>query len=203
MSTSACWGTRKCSHAWHRESVTRNLLTGAITVDDLPAATVAFIRKQAAAKGLDGDPLDGVTHGLRTDEDTMERLSSGPRTEHHTTEMLLSPQLLIISYRQGHDDRYDRVDPAARVGFHRLEQVEIVTPVADRPRRTLGTATHGVLSLASRQVGGLRRTTRTIPTGNAPEATTFRHALLAAVARAGGSADTAVTATDTPDGTDA
>ncbi|MHC1560171.1 hypothetical protein ACR9E3_14535 [Actinomycetospora sp. C-140] len=164
--------------------MTRNLLTGAITVEDLPAATAAFIRKQAAAKGLDGDPLDGVTHGLRTDEDSLERLSSGPRTEHHTTEMLLSPRLLIISYRQGHDDTYDRVDAAARVSFHRLDQLEVVTPVPDRPKRTLGTATLGVLSVESRMVGGPRRTTRNIPTGNAPEATTFREALLAAAERA-------------------
>ncbi|MDD7967689.1 hypothetical protein [Actinomycetospora lemnae] len=173
----------------HGGTVTRNLLTGAITVDDLPAATAAFIRTQGAKRGLDGDPLDGVTHGLRTDEDTHERLSSGPRVEHHTTEMLLGPTLLVIAYRQGHDDRYDRVDPAARVSFHRLDQLELVDPPAEKRGRTLGADAQGVLSLASRPVGGPpRRATRHIPTGNAPEAASFREALAAAVERARASA---------------
>jgi hypothetical protein len=159
----------------------RNLLAGAITVDDLPAATAAFVRRQAAARGYEGDPLDGVTHGLRTDEDTMERLRSGPRVEHHTTELLLSPELLVIAYRQGHDDRYDQVDPAARVSFHRLDQLE-VAPAATglRPRGT-GGVPQGVLALTSTALGTTRRTTRHVPTGNAPEVATFRAALEAAV----------------------
>jgi hypothetical protein len=161
----------------------RNLTCGAITVEDLPAATAAFIRRQAAERGLEGDPLAGVTQGLRTDEETFERLRTGPRVEHHTTEMLLTPELLIIAYRQGGDD-HPRVDPAARVSFHRLDQLEVVPPTAQQRQRTLGADTPGVLSLASTPVAGPRRTTRHIPTGNAPEATRFREGLTAAVERA-------------------
>lgn len=162
----------------------RNLTTRAVTVDDLPPATAAFVRAQAARRGLAGDPLAEVTHILRTDEETLTRLRSGPRVEHHTTEVLLTPELLIIAYRQGSDEGYLEVDPAARVSFHRLDQLELAAPPPGRTGARAATSfTRGVLSLESTPLGGARRTTRHLPTGDDPDATRFRDALRAALER--------------------
>ena len=95
-------------------------MSHAITVDDLPPSTAEFVRGQGRARGL-ADPLPAVTHGLRTDEETMNRESrGGPTSDRYVVEMLLTPDLLVISYRDGAVED----DPAAQVSFHRLYQVE-------------------------------------------------------------------------------
>ncbi|PVZ14727.1 hypothetical protein [Actinomycetospora cinnamomea] len=161
----------------------RNLTSGAVTVDDLPPVTVAFIRRQGTTRGLDRDPLAEVTHGLRVDEETMNRQRVGPRSQRHTTELLLTPELLIISYRQGSDDA-PHVDPAARVGFHRLDQLEVAVPAAGLQKRAPGAApAAGVVAVTSTPLGGTRRTTRHVASGIGPEVTRFWDALQTAVAR--------------------
>lgn len=164
----------------------RNLTSWAVTVDDLPPATAAFIRRRGAVHGLDRDPLAEVTHGLRVDEETMSRQRAGPRSERHTTELLLTPELLIVSYRQGDDDA-PHVDPAARVGFHRLDQLEVTVPAVGLQERAPGAAPpppQGVVSVTSTPLGGARRATRHITAGIGPEVTRFRDELRAAVEQA-------------------
>jgi hypothetical protein len=163
--------------------VARNLTSWAVTADDVPPATAAFIRRQGTTRGLDRDPLAEVTHGLRVDEETMARRPVGPRSERHTTEMLLTPELLIISYRQGTDDA-PHVDPNARVSFHRLDQVEVATPTVGLAKRAPGAAPtppQSVVSVTSTPLGGARRTTRHVAAGIGPEVTSFRRALQAAI----------------------
>lgn len=165
----------------------RNLLTRVVTVDDLPPATAAFIREQAAARGLERDPLPEVTHGLRTDEETLQRQRRGPSTVRHTWELLLTPELLIVSYREGGDDAAV-VDPAAKVGFHRLDQLELAAPPAALAAEAPGaraSAPKDALTLESTPLGGVRRAARHIPVGTSPEVTRFRAALLTAVQRRG------------------
>jgi hypothetical protein len=167
--------------------VARNLTSWTVTVDDVPPATAAFIRRQGTTRGLDRDPLAEVTHGLRVDEETMARRPVGPRSERHTTEMLLTPELLIISYRQGADDDAPHAGPEARVSFHRLDQLEVATPTVGLARRAPGAAStppQSVLSVTSTPLGGARRGTRHVAAGIGPEVTSFRAALNAAVDRA-------------------
>jgi hypothetical protein len=166
--------------------VARNLTPWAVTADDVPPAMAAFIRHQGTTRGLDRDPLAEVTHGLRVDEETMSRRPVGPRSERHTTEMLLTPELLIISYRRGDDDAA-HVGPDARVSFHRLDQVEVATPTVGLAKRAPGAAPtppQSVVSVTSTPLGGARRTTRHVAAGIGPEVTRFRHALQAAIERA-------------------
>ncbi|CAA9266550.1 MAG: hypothetical protein AVDCRST_MAG54-2758 [uncultured Actinomycetospora sp.] len=164
----------------------RNLTSWAVTADDVPPATAAFIRRQGTTRGLDRDPLAEVTHGLRVDEETMARRPVGPRSERHTTEMLLTPELLIISYRQGVDDTALHVDPNARVSFHRLDQLEVAKPTVGLAKRAPGalpTPPQSVVSVTSTPLGGAQRTTRHVAAGIGPEVTRFREALDAAVER--------------------
>lgn len=165
----------------------RNLTSRAVTGDDVPPAMATFIRRQGTMRGLDRDPLAEVTHGLRVDEETMSRRPVGPRSERHTTEMLLTPELLIISYRRGADDDAPHVGPDARVSFHRLDQLEVATPTVGLAKRAPGAAPtppQSVVSVTSTPLGGARRTTRHVAAGISPEATSFRHALRAAIERA-------------------
>jgi hypothetical protein len=98
--------------------------------------------------------------------------------------MLLTPELLIIAYRRGRADGDVRGDPAARVGFHRLDQLELPDPPRGRAGlRTATSFTQGVLSVTSTALGGTRRATRHLPTGDDPAVTRFRAALHAAVER--------------------
>lgn len=164
----------------------RNLTSWAVTADDVPPATAAFIRRQGTTHGLDRDPLTEVTHGLRVDEETMARRPVGPRSERHTTEMLLTPELLIISYRQGADDAAEHVGPEARVSFHRVDQLEVARPTAGLQKRAPGAAPTpppSVVSVTSTPLGGVRRATRHVAAGIGPEVTRFRDALSAAVER--------------------
>ncbi len=165
----------------------RNLTPWAVTADDVPPAMAAFIRHQGTTRGLDRDPLAEVTHGLRVDEETMSRRPVGPRSERHTTEMLLTPELLIISYHRGVDDDAAHVGLDARVSFHRLDQVEVATPTVGLAKRAPGAAPtppQSVVSVTSTPLGGARRATRHVAAGIGPEVTRFRHALQAAIERA-------------------
>jgi hypothetical protein len=167
--------------------VARNLTSWAVTADDVPPAMARFIRHQGTTRGLDRDPLAEVTHGLRVDEETMARRPVGPRSERHTTEMLLTPELLIISYRQGVDDAAEHVGAEARVTFHRLDQLEVATPTVGLAKRAPGalpTPPQSVVSVTSTPLGGARRSTRHVAAGIGPEVTRFRTALQDAVERA-------------------
>jgi len=166
----------------------RNLTPRPLTVADLPPATAAFIRRQATTRGLDDDPLAAVTHGLRTDEDTLGPRPDGRglQTERHTVEVLLTPDLLIISYREGGDDDGAEVGPTARVSFHPLAGLELVTPPTGLQKRAPGSpaAPKDAMTVTSTPIGGTRRMTRHIPTGSGPDVTRFREAVLAAQERA-------------------
>lgn len=174
----------------HRDAVAaRNLTPRPLTVEELPPAMAAFIRTQAELRGLDRDPLPETTHGLRTDEETLGPRPGGRglQTERHTVEMLLTPELLIISYREGGDDGGERIGPTARVSFHRLAELEVATPPAGMKRRTHGSPPappKDALTVTSTPLGASRRTTRHVPTGSGPDVTRFREAVLAAQERA-------------------
>lgn len=154
-----------------------------IAVAHLPTATAAYIREQGAVRGLFRDPLTEVTHALRTDETTTRRrLFGGTRTSVRTVEMLLTPDLLVISYRDGAVE----VDPAAQVSFHRLHQVEFAPLPAELLERAGGASVAvpaGLMPLTSMPVGGTQRGSRMVPLGDGPDAARFRAALLAATER--------------------
>jgi len=162
----------------------RSLTSRAVTVQQLPPHTAAYIREQGAVRGLFRDPLAEVTHGLRTDEQTTKkRLFGGTRTKVRTVEMLLTPELLVVSYRDGGDDD---VDPAAQVGFHRLHQLEfsmLPAELLDRARGAPIETPNGLLPLTSTPVGGHSRSTRMVPMDSGPDAARFGDALFTAVDR--------------------
>ena len=167
----------------------RNLTPRPLAVEELPPAMAAFIRTQAELRGLDRDPLPETTHGLRTDEETLcpRPGGRGLQTERHTVEMLLTHELLIISYREGGDDSGERIGPTARVSFHRLAELEVATPPAGMQRRKHGdrpAPPKDALTVTSTPLGTTRRTTRHVPTGSGPDVTRFREAVLAAQERA-------------------
>ncbi|GAA4893533.1 hypothetical protein [Actinomycetospora straminea] len=164
----------------------RSTTSRAVTVRQLPPATAAFISEQGAVRGLFRDPLPEVTHALRTDEvTTRKRLFGGARTSVRTVEMLLTPDLLIVSYRDGSDGDA-RPDPAAQVSFHRLGQLEF----APLPSELLERAGHarvavpdGLMPLTSTPVGSTHRGSRMVPIGTGPDVARFRQALRDAVER--------------------
>ncbi|WP_433786992.1 hypothetical protein ACQPX6_09155 [Actinomycetospora sp. CA-101289] len=162
----------------------RSVTSRAVTVHQLPPHTAALVREQGAVVGLFRDPLPEVTHGLRSDEDTTKkRLFGGARTTRRTIEMLLTPELLIVAYRDGDDAE---VDPAAQVGFHRLHQLEfsmLPSELMDRARSAGVQVPDDVLPLTSTPVGGHTRGSRTVPMDGGPDAARFREALFAAVER--------------------
>ncbi|MEJ2865444.1 hypothetical protein [Actinomycetospora flava] len=162
----------------------RTTTSRAIAVGQLPAATAAFIREQGALRGLFRDPLVEVTHALRTDETTTKkRLFGGARTSVRTVEMLLTPDLLVVSYRDG---TTDAEDPAAQVSFHRLYQVEfspLPSELLDRAAGAKLAVPAGLMPLTSTPVGGTHRGSRMVPLGDGPDAARFREALLAATER--------------------
>lgn len=166
----------------------RNLTPRPLTVEELPAGTAMFIRTQAQLRGLGRDPLPQTTHGLRTDEETLGPRPGGRglQTERHTVEMLLTPELLIISYREGGDNG-EKPAPTARVSFHRLAELEVAIPPTGMQRRTHGSPPappKDAMTVTSTPLGTTRRTTRHVPTGSGPDVTRFRDAVLAAQERA-------------------
>ena len=135
------------------------------------------------------DPLPEVTHGLRSDEEkTKKRLFGGPRTTRHTVEMLLTPELLVVTDRDGDEGDHgdDEAEPAAQVGFHRLDQLDFAAVPAEVLARATGTAVavpEGLMPVTSTPVGSTRRATRYVPIGTGPDVAAFRAALTAAVER--------------------
>ncbi|GAA4928838.1 hypothetical protein EV188_101497 [Actinomycetospora succinea] len=162
----------------------RSTTSRAIAAGQLPAATAAFIREQGAVRGLFRDPLVEVTHALRTDETTTKRrLFGGTRTSVRTVEMLLTPDLLVVSYRDG---ARDGEDPAAQVSFHRLYQIEFAPLPSELLERAGGAKVAvpaGLMPLTSTPVGSTQRGSRMVPLGDGPDAARFREALLAATER--------------------
>jgi hypothetical protein len=163
----------------------RSVTSRAVTVHQLPPHTAESIREQGAVRGLFRDPLPEVTHGLRSDEDTTKkRLFGGARTTRRTVEMLLTPELLIVSYRDGDDAE---VDPAAQVSFHRLYQLEfsmLPAELLDRARGAGVQLPNDLLPLTSTPVGGHTRGSRMVPMDGSADSAHFREALFAAVERA-------------------
>ncbi|MEJ2885575.1 hypothetical protein [Actinomycetospora aeridis] len=161
----------------------RSTTSRAIAVGQLPAATAAFISEQGAVRGLFRDPLAEVTHALRTDETTTRRrLFGGAKTSVRTVEMLLTPDLLVVSYRDGTVDE----DLAAQVSFHRLNQIEFAplpSELLDRAAGAKLAVPAGLMPLTSTPVGSTQRGSRMVPLGDGPDAARFREALLAATER--------------------
>ncbi|MEJ2865434.1 hypothetical protein [Actinomycetospora flava] len=154
-------------------------MSHAIAVGDLPASTAEFVRGQGRARGL-ADPLAAVTHGLRTEEETMNRESrGGPTSQRFVVEMLLTPELLIVAHRQSDDAD---TDPGARVRFHRLDQVEIATDKGSEKAVTARLAMPAKsIPLTSRPLGGAKRATYQLPIAIDPDVQRFRDALAQAV----------------------
>ncbi|GAA4928904.1 hypothetical protein EV188_101486 [Actinomycetospora succinea] len=151
----------------------RNLMSHAITVDDLPPSTAEFVRGEGRARGL-ADVLADVTHGLRTDEETMNRESrGGPTSDRYVVEMLLTPELLIVAHRQSDDAE---TDPGARVRFHPLDQLEVTLPTAG-PRLAMPARS---IPVTSTPLGGARRATYQLPIAIDADVDRFREALLQA-----------------------
>ena len=157
-------------------------MSHAIVVDDLPPSTAEFVRGEGRARGL-ADPLPAVTHGLRTEEETMNRESrGGPTSQRFVVEMLLTPELLIVAHRQGDDAE---TDPGARVRFHRLDQVEIAPGTGSEKAATARLAMPArSIPVTSTPLGGARRATYQLPIAIDPDVQRFRDALTTAAARA-------------------
>ncbi|MDD7941668.1 hypothetical protein PHK61_24920 [Actinomycetospora lutea] len=159
----------------------RNLMSHAITVDDLPASTAEFVRGQGRARGL-ADPLGAVTHGLRTEEETMNRESrGGPTSQRFVVEMLLTPELLIVAHRQSDDAD---TDPGARVRFHRLDQVGLADTGSEKAVQARLAMPAKSIPVTSTPLGGAKRATYQLPIAIDPDVQRFRDALTAAVAQA-------------------
>lgn len=157
----------------------RNLMSRTITVDDLPPSTAELVRGQARARGV-ADPLPTVTHGLRTEELTMNRASrGGPTSDRHVVEMLLTPELLVVAHRRSDDAG---TDPGARVRFHALDQVEIATGFGSAKAATARLAMPAMsIPVTSRPLGAARRATYHLPIAIDPDVQRFRDALEHAV----------------------
>lgn len=152
-------------------------MSQAITVADLPPSFAALVSGQGRRLGLD-DPLPAVTHGLRTDEETMERRSRrGPTSSRHVVEMLLTPELLVVVHRDSDDAE---TDPGARVRFHRLDQLEVTDRGSERARTARMAMPTAAIPVTSTPVGGAKRATYQLPIAIDPAVQRFRDALVAA-----------------------
>jgi hypothetical protein len=156
----------------------RTITSRAVTVPDLPPATAELVRAQAAAQGLAHDPLPDVTHGLRAHEETTKRRLFGTRTVQRTTDLLLTPELLVL---------VDHDEPAGvRVGFHRLDQLDFSAAPAELLAKATGMPVdvpRDLLPMTSTPLGDTRRATRYVRVGTGPDVAAFRAALTAAVDR--------------------
>ncbi|MHC1559605.1 hypothetical protein ACR9E3_11645 [Actinomycetospora sp. C-140] len=136
-----------------------------IGVHSLPIAVISLIREQAQQRGLVRDPLPEVTHAVRTDVvASAGRFFGRGRARHTFTEMLLTPDVLVVVDR---DPERDGVDPDLQLAFHRLHQLEVTT------------TTEG-LGLLSTPVGSTERGSRVVPAEGGPEMTRFHQALVEA-----------------------
>jgi len=155
----------------------RNLSSRVIGVHGLPTPTISLIQEQAQVRGLFRDPLPEVTHGLRTDEVIgAGRWFGRGRTRRHAVELLLTPDVLVVSDR---DPDHDGLDPDAQVTFHRLHQLEVTPTAGGEPG----------LTLLSTPVGSTERGARAVATDGGPETARFLEALVGAARRCRGNAD--------------
>ncbi|PVZ15010.1 hypothetical protein [Actinomycetospora cinnamomea] len=155
----------------------RNLSSRVIGVHGLPAPVISLIQEQAEARGLYRDPLPHVTHGLRTDEVVSAGRRFGrARPRRHATELLLTPDVLVVSDR---DPDRDGADPDAQVTFHHLHQIEVTAAGEGQAGATL----------LSTPVGSTERSTYAVPSDGGPETVRFLEALVDAAAQARGTAD--------------
>lgn len=155
----------------------RNLSSRVIGVHGLPAPVISLIQEQAEVRGLYRDPLPHVTHGLRTDEVVSAGRRFGrSRPRRHATELLLTPDVLVVGDR---DPDRDGPDPDAQVTFHRLHQLEVTRAGDGQPG----------LTLLSTPVGSTERSARVVPSDGGPETDRFLEALVDAVERSRRTAD--------------
>jgi hypothetical protein len=143
-----------------------------IGVHSLPMAVISLIKDQAVARGLVRDPLPEVTHAVRTDVAAGSgRWFGRGRVRHVVTELLLTPEVLVVVDR---DPERDGLDPDLQLTFHRLHQLEVTA----EPEQGIG--------LLSTPVGSTERSSRVIPSDGGPETTRFRRALVEAAERSRG-----------------
>jgi hypothetical protein len=155
----------------HRSSIS-SPSSRVIGVHSLPMAVISLIKDQATQRGLVRDPLPEVTHAVRTDVAASSgRWFGRGRVRHTVTELLLTPDVLVVVDR---DPEHDGLDPDLQLTFHRLGQLE-VTAEAD----------HGI-GLLSTPVGSTERSSRVISSDGGPEITRFRQALAEATERSRG-----------------
>jgi len=149
----------------------RNLSSRVIGVHGLPGPVISLIQEQAEVRGLARDPLPAVTHGLRTDEvDAGGRWFGRGRARRHAVELLLTPDVLVVTERDPDRDR----DPDAQVTFHRLQQLEVTASAAGgEPGMTL----------LSTPLGSTERGVRVVPSDGGPETARFLEALVDAADR--------------------
>jgi hypothetical protein len=155
----------------HRSSVS-SPSARVIGVHSLPMAVISLIKDQASARGLVRDPLPEVTHAVRVDVTASAgRWFGRGRVRHTVTELLLTPEVLVVIDR---DPERDGLDPGLQLAFHRLHQLEVTT----EPEHGIG--------LLGAPVGSTERSSRVIPSDGGPETTRFRQALVEATERSRG-----------------
>lgn len=145
-----------------------------IGVHSLPTAVISLIQEQAEVRGLGRDPLPEVTHAVRTDVvvGTSGWFGRG-RPRRRTTELLLTPDVLVVTDR---DPDRDGPDPDAQVAFHRLAQLEVTRVEGPEPG----------IGLLSTPVGATERGSRVVVTDGGPETDRFHRALAEAAERSRG-----------------
>lgn len=149
----------------------RNLSSRVIGVHSLPTAVISLVQEQAEVRGLFRDPLPEVTHAVRTDEVVASgRWLGRSRTRRRTVELLLTPDVLVVTDR---DPDRDGIDPDAQVTFHRVHQLEVTA--VDAPETGL--------SLLSTPVGSTERSARHVPSDGGPEVARFHQAVVDAAER--------------------
>ena len=135
----------------------RNTSSRVIGVHSLPTAVISLVQEQAEVRGLVRDPLPEVTHAVRTDEVVESgRWFGRSRTRRRTVELLLTPDVLVVTDR---DPDREGPDPDAQVTFHRVHQLEVTA--VDVPEPGLG--------LLSTPVGSTERSSRHVPSDGGPE----------------------------------
>jgi hypothetical protein len=142
-----------------------------IGVHSLPTTVISLIQEQAEVRGLVRDPLPEVTHAVRTDVVAGSgRWFGRGRSRRVTTEMLLTPDVLVVTDR---DPDREGPDPDAQVTFHRLQQLEVTAVTGGEPG----------LGLLGTPVGSTERSSRVVPSDGGPEVTRFHQALVEATER--------------------
>ena len=148
----------------HRSSSSR-----VIGVHSLRPTTIGMIQEQADVRGLSGDPLPEVVTALRTEQiTTTSRWFGGSRETRRTTELLLTPEVLVIVTREGRDATAE----ASQVAFHLLAAAALTA------------GAEGGLALAGAPVGASDAGPWVLPLDDGPESSRFHEALVDALDRA-------------------